>query len=157
MIFSHSGYKLLSQPFWGDKAGSPNGLDCEYPASNTLAVKVLAIVAILSSCGNVLWALQALHSIPAKPVHEDISLYARLERDVPIPYRDDMIFSHHNRTIADEAWNSWVVDPGIVALPHDWVKHKMLPQAQHWPWDGDKGVYLLNGYHNLHCLVCQIK
>ena len=28
----------------------------------------------------------------------------------------------------------------------------MLPQAQHWPWDGNKGIYLLNGFHNLHCL-----
>ncbi|KAL8819487.1 MAG: hypothetical protein Q9191_007724 [Dirinaria sp. TL-2023a] len=115
-------------------------------------MKVLVLVAILSSCGNVLWALQAFRSLPPKALHEDVSLYARLERDVPTPFRDDTIFSHPNRTIADEAWNSWVVDPGIVALPHSWVKGKMLPQAQKWPWDGDKGVYLLNGYHNLHCL-----
>lgn len=28
-----------------------------------------------------------------------------------------------------------------------------LPEAQTFPWDDNKGLYLLNGYHNLHCLV----
>ena len=155
MIFSHRGYKLLSQPFWGEKAYSPDGSDCEYPTRGTLGMKSLAIVAILASCGNLLWVIQTFQSKTAKPLHMDVSLYADLERDVPIPYQDVSIFNHPNRTIADGAWDSWVVDPGIVALPHKWVKHKMLPQAQHWPWDGDKGIYLLNGYHNLHCLVSE--
>ena len=80
-------------------------------------------------------------------------MYAGLERDVPTPYRDDLIFNSPNRSLADAAWESWVVDPGIVALPHNWVKGRMLPQAQHWPWDEDKGLYLLQGFHNMHCLV----
>ena len=28
-----------------------------------------------------------------------------------------------------------------------------LPVAQRFPWDQSKGVYLLNGHHNLHCIV----
>ncbi|KAI4184227.1 MAG: hypothetical protein L6R41_004886 [Letrouitia leprolyta] len=28
-----------------------------------------------------------------------------------------------------------------------------LPPAQDFPWDPELKVYLLNGYHNLHCLV----
>jgi hypothetical protein len=28
-----------------------------------------------------------------------------------------------------------------------------LPKAQRFPYDESKGIYLLNGYHSLHCLV----
>ena len=153
MAVNHEGYQQLQQQpeKMNDDCNVPN-----YPAfSSTNAVtKVLTIIALLSSFGNLLWALQAFQTSSVQPLNEDRSIYASLERDVPTPYRDDTIFSSHNRTIADAAWDSWVVDPGIVALPHGWVKAKMLPQAQHWPWDGDKGIYLLNGFHNLHCLVC---
>ena len=123
------------------------------PSSANFNTKALAIVAILSCLGNFFWALQTLQKSQTPFTSRDRSLYAGLERDVPTPYRDDTIFANHNRSIADAAWNSWVVDPGIVALPHEWVKRKMLPQAQHWPWDKDKGIYLLNGFHNIHCLV----
>ena len=123
------------------------------PSSSKFNTKALAFVAILSCFGNFIWALQTFHNSPTPFTNGDRSLYAGLERDVPTPYRDDTIFVNHNRSIADAAWNSWVVDPGIVALPHEWVKRKMLPQAQHWPWDKNKGIYLLNGFHNIHCLV----
>ena len=32
-------------------------------------------------------------------------------------------------------------------------KGQMLPQAQYWPWDEDKGLYLLEGCPSLHYLV----
>ena len=117
------------------------------------STKVLAVFAILSGLGNLLCISRGFQNPGLRNLDFEKSLYAGLKRDVPIPYRDDTIFSPHNRTLSDAAWDSWVVDPGIVALPHDWVKAKMLPRAQKWPWDDDKGVYLLNGYHNLHCLV----
>lgn len=40
-----------------------------------------------------------------------------------------------------------------MALPQKFVSEKGLPHAMRFPWDDDKGVYLLQGYHNLHCLV----
>lgn len=123
------------------------------PASPNFAIKALTVVAILSCFGNFLWAFQTLRASQTPLTTPERSLYAGLERDVPTPYRDKTIFVSHNRSIADAAWDAWVVDPGIVALPHEWVKAKMLPQAQHWPWDKDKGIYLLNGFHNIHCLV----
>ena len=123
------------------------------PLSSTFNTKALAIVAILSCFGNLFLLLQNWRNSHTPFTNGDRSLYAGLERDVPTPYRDDTIFVNHNRSIADAAWDSWVVDPGIVALPHEWVKRKMLPQAQHWPWDKNKGIYLLNGFHNIHCLV----
>ena len=30
---------------------------------------------------------------------------------------------------------------------------KELLPAQRFPWDATKGVYIIHGYHNLHCLV----
>lgn len=118
-----------------------------------LAWRALAVVAILSCFGNLLWAFQTLRATTNDATSRDRSFYAGLERDVPIPYHDDLIFNSPNRSLADAAWLSWVIDPGIVALPNDWVNGKMLPQAQHWPWDEDKGLYLLQGFHNMHCLV----
>jgi hypothetical protein len=131
------------------------------PASPQLkwTIKALLFVAIVSTFGNVIWMAQTLKAGSIQPPNDspkacrEQSLYAGLERDIPIPFRDDTIFSPHNRSLSDAAWDQWVVDPGIVALPHDWVKAKMLPQAQRWPWDKEKGVYLLNGFHNIHCLV----
>ena len=44
-------------------------------------------------------------------------------------------------------------DPGVVALPSDYINEKRLPYALRIPWDEDKGVFLLQGFHNLHCLL----
>ena len=147
-------YQPLCQHVYEDGIDQSNRPIRQVFPATRLATNALIVVAILSSLGNVLWALQAIRASSAETPNDGRSLYAGLERDVPTPYRDDTIFASHNRTIADAAWDSWVVDPGIVALPHDWVKDKMLPQAQHWPWDKNKGIYLLNGFHNIHCLVC---
>lgn len=40
-----------------------------------------------------------------------------------------------------------------MALSDNWVAEKDLPKALRFPWDQSKGVYLLQGFHNLHCLV----
>ena len=41
----------------------------------------------------------------------------------------------------------------MVALPECLALANELPIAQRFPWDSSKGVYLLNGHHNLHCIV----
>ena len=48
-------------------------------------------------------------------------------------------------------------DLGLVALDDEYVAAKGLPLAQRYPWDTSKGMYLLQGYHNLHCLVRYIQ
>ena len=60
-------------------------------------------------------------------MNRDRSFYTDLERDISTPHRDDLIFKSPNRSLADAAWSSWVVDPGTVALLNDWIKGKMLP------------------------------
>ena len=130
----------------------PIGARSEFTTPRYASAKTLVSLLLISLGGNLLWAVRHLFELHGG-ADSCQSLYAGLSRDVPLPYRDDTIFSPGNRTLSDAAWEAWVVNPGIVALPHEWVKAKMLPRAQRWPWDGDKGIYLLNGYHNLHCLV----
>lgn len=42
---------------------------------------------------------------------------------------------------------------GMVALSKTWAKSQGLPSAQSWPWDYSKGIYLVNGFHTLHCVA----
>lgn len=82
-------------------------------------------------------------------------MIAGLARKTVVPFSVDTIYSSSNRTIEDEAWNSpsLLPDTGLVALSDEWIRSKELPKAQRFPWDKSKGIYLLNGFHNMHCLV----
>lgn len=84
-----------------------------------------------------------------------IKLTAGLVRNVSTPFIIDKLFTNENRTIADAAWSSPDLDSevGLVALTNEYAKSKGLLPAQRWPWDHSKGIYILNGFHNLHCLV----
>ena len=67
----------------------------------------------------------------------------------------DDVYDSNNQSIADEVWESPLLIPetGLVAMSDDWVTSKGLPRAQRFPWDKSKGLYVLNGFHNMHCLV----
>ena len=80
---------------------------------------------------------------------------AGLFKDVSIPFTVDNVYDSKNRSIADEAWDSPLLIPetGLVAMSDDWVTSKGLPRAQRFPWDKSKGLYVLNGFHSMHCLV----
>ena len=94
-------------------------------STNKLMIKALVLITIASSFGNFLWAIRTLRDndlscrCPTSPSSHEKSLYAGLDYDIPIPFRDGLIFSLKNRSLSDAAWENWVVDPGIVALPHD--------------------------------------
>lgn len=64
------------------------------------------------------------------------------------------IYNSKNDTLTNEAWDAINIDPGSIALSDDYVARTGLPRAQRFPWDSSKGLYYLNGYHGLHCLVC---
>lgn len=66
-----------------------------------------------------------------------------------MPIRD----THDNQTITDPIWDAVIPEIGLVALSEEFVKSKGLPEPQRWPWDHSKGIYLVNAYHNVHCLV----
>ena len=53
----------------------------------------------------------------------------------------------------DLNWDAINSEHGIVALDHEWAAEKGLPRAQDLPSDPSKGVYSLEAYHALLCLV----
>ncbi|KAI0015521.1 hypothetical protein F4780DRAFT_786689 [Xylariomycetidae sp. FL0641] len=82
----------------------------------------------------------------------DGSYYAEIKRDVPVQIYPFTDYTTDNLSTATRLWEELSGDPGVVALPSAYVKEKSLPHALRFPWDTDKGVYLLQGFHNLHCL-----
>ncbi len=88
------------------------------------------------------------------PFHSlNISPQANLERNVPVPFAKGTPYTNPNETLADKLWDDINIDVGMVALPEEFVAAHGLPIAQRFPWDRSKGIYLLNGHHNLHCIV----
>lgn len=56
----------------------------------------------------------------------------------------------------DQAWNDVVPSHGIVAVDHKWAAERMLPASHNLPCDHSKGVYILDAYHQIHCLVSRM-
>jgi hypothetical protein len=81
-------------------------------------------------------------------------LSAGLKRDIPIEIYPTTKYTGDNITEVRALWEELSGDTGVVALSAVFVEEKRLKQAMRFPWDEEKGVYLLQGFHNLHCLVC---
>ena len=83
---------------------------------------------------------------------------AHLYRDIPTVIAKHSEFDSANRTIEDLAWESPALIPamGTLALDESWAISKGLPPAQSWPWDEDKGIYILESFHIVHCLVSML-
>lgn len=62
-------------------------------------------------------------------------------------------YSSGNRTLSDGLWHNLRPAYGTVALDLDWAAEQRLPETEHHPDDPSKGVYILDGYHQIHCLV----
>lgn len=78
---------------------------------------------------------------------------AGLMRTVPRPWLPD---TAANETAQNILWNEESsYDKGNIALDDDYAKSMQLPRAQRFPWDASKGIYLINAYHNLHCVVSE--
>jgi len=71
-----------------------------------------------------------------------------------MPWYKDSIYTDSDPTVADKAWDDINIDMGTVALDDEYVSTMNLPVAQRFPWDDGKSIYLLAGFHDLHCLVC---
>ncbi|KAI4193267.1 MAG: hypothetical protein LQ346_003962, partial [Caloplaca aetnensis] len=81
------------------------------------------------------------------------SRYAGLEYDTPRPLVHTTDFSAtDNHTRTQELWDNINFDAGMIYITPEHAAHMGLPPAQDFPWDPELKVYLLNGYHNLHCL-----
>jgi hypothetical protein len=52
-----------------------------------------------------------------------------------------------------ESWNRINVDAGMIALPESKAHELGIPLGSPFYWDNSKHIYLLEGYHCLHCTV----
>ena len=82
-----------------------------------------------------------------------VALLAGLSRDVTTAYYEKSPYNDDNETLAKELWLNINIDHGVIALSDDYAMSTGLVPAQRFPWDHTKGIYILHGYHNLHCLV----
>ncbi|MCJ1458962.1 hypothetical protein MMC28_009339, partial [Mycoblastus sanguinarius] len=166
-------YRLLQENTSDDEVHLRTPHRRQNLTSGSLPTFIVSVVLSFSLAANILWIIQSIRSTPGEPCSsqtafgrvdallwnfdcnvELTSLQAGLERNVPIAWTHDNDFVSHNRTTWDQAWET--VDKsqgtGVVAIDDDFVEKTGLPKAQRWPWDKSKGLYLLQGYHNLHCL-----
>ncbi|KAL8830370.1 MAG: hypothetical protein Q9191_001480 [Dirinaria sp. TL-2023a] len=119
---------------------------------HSLLAGTCLLILFLSLSANGLWIILHITRTTDKACHSKTA-YAGLERNVPVAFNDDSDFASHNRSIWDEAWKSINPDAGLVAISDDMVAKTGIPEAQRWPWDSSKGLYLLQSHHNLHCLI----
>ena len=56
-----------------------------------------------------------------------------------------------NDTATLALWQSINLESGTIALPDTIANSLNLPHAERFPWDHSKGMFLLTGYHDLHC------
>lgn len=82
---------------------------------------------------------------------------ADLQANVEIPYQYKTDYSGENETLANELWEAInSTSAGAVALDHHWAASKGLIRAQNFPWDTEKGIYYVQGIHDVHCVASSI-
>lgn len=87
-----------------------------------------------------------------KSIVDAPSKYAALQRTRVEPYVRQTQYSSVNETLQAQLWHDINIDYGVVALSDQWAAQHDLRTAQRFPWDRKKGVYILHGFHNLHCI-----
>lgn len=61
-----------------------------------------------------------------------------------------------NQSTLDEAWDALDTNPIAIALHDDYAEKAGLTPSTRFPWDTERSVYYLRGFHDLHCLVCNL-
>ncbi|KAL8704526.1 MAG: hypothetical protein Q9225_008082, partial [Loekoesia sp. 1 TL-2023] len=61
-------------------------------------------------------------------------------------------YSPKNHSESDELWDAILPSHGFIAMNEDWAFDRHWPDSMRLPSDATKRVYLLEAYHQLHCL-----
>ncbi|KAK3299475.1 uncharacterized protein B0H64DRAFT_317844 [Chaetomium fimeti] len=131
-----------------------------HPLLSWIVAATALVFLAVSITVNIFLAWQIKHVTPPPQETDSVSYYgpychtlaAGLKRTLPLQIYPDTDYTGDNLSAVTDLWEKLSGDPGVVALPSDYVSEKRLPHAYRFPWDQDKGVYLLQGFHNLHCL-----
>lgn len=137
---------------------SREGIDEEEPASReydkSRTSQGLVIALVISITLNAVLASYWFYSLRSFPSLNCGGFeYAGLEWNIIQSWNDESeYYDRHHRTKSDQKWAEIDFSTGIVAISDKEARELNLPQSQRFPWDNSKGIYLLNAYHNLHCL-----
>lgn len=84
-----------------------------------------------------------------------ITVVAGLLNNLDVPFEWNTKFSGENYTEVNKLWyEDQQGDEGIIALDNSYAEEVGLPASQPFSWDAKtKSIYIVNGHHNLHCLV----
>ncbi|KAI1165518.1 hypothetical protein F5B18DRAFT_609907 [Nemania serpens] len=113
---------------------------------------IFPLIALLIVSNLVTWFISIRYGREkANAIDGSRTLFADLAWDHPLSLHSENPYNQHDEKLRDAEWDAINIDDGMVALPHSFAKEKGLPESQPFPWDGSKGIYLLNGHHSLHC------
>ncbi|KAF7188224.1 Phenylalanine aminomutase (L-beta-phenylalanine forming) [Pseudocercospora fuligena] len=106
-------------------------------------ITLTALLILSIACNAILFA-----RIQYVKEHGHDPTYVGLERNL------NLEIPHDDRTIDDPMWDNPEYDwnLGWVALDNDVAHSKGIPTAMHWPWDDSKSIYVLHGFHSIHCV-----
>jgi hypothetical protein len=62
-------------------------------------------------------------------------------------------YSEKNEIRVDELWDGILPSHGFVAMDRKWAEERHWPESMRLPSDASKGVYLLEAYHQIHCIA----
>ncbi|MCJ1437276.1 hypothetical protein MMC27_006662 [Xylographa pallens] len=149
-------YQPVKQEDEDDRASSDASRKYDDPPSRMkhLTTLILGVGILLSICLNVVLGVW-VSRLQVKNYKSQHTAFAGMSRTHPVSWRHHTPYTgtEANQTGADLLWNELSVDAGAVALTDVYTGSMNLPEAQRFPWDDTKGIYLLNGYHSLHCLI----
>ncbi|OAL03443.1 hypothetical protein IQ06DRAFT_107597 [Phaeosphaeriaceae sp. SRC1lsM3a] len=130
--------------------------DTEIIPTNTRSFVLFLCLILLSLSANVLLVMDnaKLRIAGDSARNSAKTRFSGLTFDSPTPYHSETKYWNRNATDGeiDAAWDSIDTGPMAVALHDDYVKKAGLSPTSRFPWDTERSVYYLKGYHDLHCL-----
>ncbi|PVH98099.1 hypothetical protein DM02DRAFT_683284 [Periconia macrospinosa] len=83
-----------------------------------------------------------------------MSDYSGSTFNIKIPYRSYNEYWNPNATREemDAAWDAIDTDPMAVALHDEYAESIGLGPSTRFPWDTERSIYYIKGFHDLHCL-----
>ncbi|KAF2637581.1 hypothetical protein P280DRAFT_109352 [Massarina eburnea CBS 473.64] len=80
--------------------------------------------------------------------------YSGITFDTQIPFHSYTEFWNPNisREKSDAAWDAIETNPMAVSLHDNYAKDVGLAPSTRFPWDTERSIYYIKGFHDLHCL-----
>ncbi|KAF2188340.1 hypothetical protein K469DRAFT_661066 [Zopfia rhizophila CBS 207.26] len=108
---------------------------------------LLAISCLINAFLVLLYLENTIPACLEKPTE-----FAGLTYDRMLPWEDRTQYNTGNYSEQDLLWGELRADSGIIALTKSYAAEHGLHRGSPFPWDSEKEIYLINGFHSIHCL-----